>query len=61
MFGKARRFLKDVKVEFMKVSWPTKDELIGSTMVVIVISAIVAVYVGVLDHLLAMAVSAIMR
>ena len=61
MIGKAKRFLKDVKVEFLKVSWPTKDELIGSTLVVAVVSAIVAAYIGVVDHLLAMLISLIIR
>jgi preprotein translocase subunit SecE len=61
MIGKAKRFLKDVKVEFLKVSWPTKDELMGSTLVVAVVSAIVAAYIGVVDHLLAMLISLIIR
>ncbi len=61
MFGKAKRFLKDVKVEFLKVTWPTRDEMIGSTLVVMVVSAIVAVFIGFVDHLLAIVISAIMR
>lgn len=61
MIGKAKRFLKDVKVEFLKVSWPTKDELIGSTMVVIVISVITAIFIGVVDHLLAIVISFIIK
>lgn len=61
MFGKAKRFIKDVRVEFLKVSWPSRDELIGSTFVVIVVSAIVAVFIGAVDHLLAMLISLIMR
>lgn len=61
MIGRAKRFLKDVKVEFLKVSWPTKDELVGSTMVVAVVSAIVAAYIGIVDHLLAMLISVIIK
>ncbi|KPJ51364.1 hypothetical protein AMJ40_00110 [candidate division TA06 bacterium DG_26] len=61
MVGRASRFLKDVRVEFLKVSWPSRDELIGSTLVVIVISAIVAVFIGAMDHLLAILISSIMR
>ena len=61
MFGKARAFIKDVKVEFLKVSWPSRDELIGSTTVVAVVSAIVAAFIGVVDHLLAMLISLIIR
>jgi len=61
MVAKAKKFVKDVKVEFLKVSWPTKDELIGSTLVVAVVSAIVASYIGGVDHLLAMLISLIIR
>jgi preprotein translocase subunit SecE len=61
MFGKAKAFIKDVRVEFLKVSWPSRDELIGSTMVVAVVSAIVAAFIGAVDHLLAMMISVIIR
>ena len=49
MFGKILKFLKEVKVEMGKVSWPTREELISSTAVVIVVSLIFAVIVGTLD------------
>ena len=52
MFGKISKFLKEVKVEMGKVSWPTREELISSTAVVIVVSLIFAVIVGTLDTLL---------
>ncbi len=52
MFGKILKFLKEVKVEMGKVSWPTREELISSTAVVIVVSLIFAVIVGALDTLL---------
>ena len=52
MFGKLSRFLKEVKVEMGKVSWPTREELISSTTVVIVVSLIFAVIIGTLDTLL---------
>jgi preprotein translocase subunit SecE len=47
--AKPVKFLKEVKVQLTKVSWPTKDELIGATAVVIVITAITAVFIGVVD------------
>jgi len=52
VFGKILKFLKEVKVEMGKVSWPTREELISSTAVVIVVSLIFAVIVGALDTLL---------
>ncbi len=42
-----------------KVTWPTKDELMGSTIVVIVVSLIVAIFIGIVDRILSFAVKAI--
>ena len=52
MFGKMLKFIKEVKVEMGKVSWPTREELISSTAVVVVVSLIFAVIVGTLDTVL---------
>ena len=43
------KFLKDVRVEMGKVTWPTRKELLQSTIVVLVAVAIASVYTGVLD------------
>ncbi len=45
----AFQFLRDVKVELSKVVWPRFDEFIGSTIVVLVVMALFAVYLGLLD------------
>jgi preprotein translocase subunit SecE len=45
-FGK---FLRDVRVEMGKVTWPTRKDLMQSTLVVLVAVAIASVYTGVLD------------
>ena len=42
-------FLKEVRVELGKVAWSTRQELLGSTMVVIVITGIMAVFIGLVD------------
>lgn len=36
-----------------KVTWPTKNELIGSTIVVVVVSLILSLFTGVVDFILA--------
>lgn len=54
MFNKIWQFAKDVKVEFTKVSWPTRDELVQSTVVVAVVSLVVAAFIGVIDRILSM-------
>lgn len=44
------KFLRDVRVEMGKVTWPTRKDLVQSTLVVLVAVAIAAVYTGVLDY-----------
>lgn len=56
---KTKKFLKEVVAELRKVTWPSKDELIGSTIVTIVVSCIVAVFIGIVDRILTLAVQAI--
>jgi preprotein translocase subunit SecE len=56
-----REFVKDVRVEATKVSWPTRDELRDSTVVVIVTVLLVAAFVGIVDQALNRAVALIFR
>lgn len=42
-------FLKDVKAELKKVAWPSKDETIGTTTVVIIFVVLMAIFLGVID------------
>lgn len=50
--GKMASYFKGVKSEMKKVIWPTKKELINYTGVVIIITAIIAIIVWVLDILI---------
>ena len=50
--GKLIQFLKEVKVELLKVTWPKRDELVGSTAVVLVLSVILAVYLWAIDFII---------
>ena len=56
-----RGFLKDVQVEFTKVSWPTRNELRDSTIVVIVAVLLVSAFVGIVDRIIALAVGLMFR
>jgi len=47
-----REFVKEVQVESGKVSWPTRQELQDSTIVVIVSVLLVSFFVGVVDFVL---------
>ncbi|MBI2053072.1 MAG: preprotein translocase subunit SecE [Candidatus Ryanbacteria bacterium] len=42
-------FLKDVRTELKKVSWPSRQETVKLTGVVILVSVIVAAFLGLLD------------
>lgn len=45
-------YLRGVREELRKATWPTRPELIRLTQVVLAVIAIVAVYVGALDAVL---------
>jgi len=60
MANRVANFVKDVKVEMTKVSWPDKNELIGSTVVVLVSLAILSLFIGVCDLVLSNIVNIIM-
>ena len=51
----ARQYLIDVRSEFRKLTWPTQREYVGGTIGVIVIVAIIAAVLGVIDVALAAA------
>lgn len=48
----ARNYLKDSVSELRKVTWPTKHQMIELSVIVIVITGLVTLYVAVLDGLL---------
>jgi preprotein translocase subunit SecE len=45
-------FLGEVRTEMRKVSFPTRDEVVGTTIVVIVTSVIFAIYLWIADLLI---------
>ncbi len=49
---KIKQFIKEVRFELTKVTWTTRQELIYSTIIVIVVSLVLAVFVGVVDVVL---------
>lgn len=53
------KFLKETVAEMKKVTWPTRQEIIGSTIVTVVVSVIVSIFIGVVDFALDKAVRAI--
>lgn len=48
---KLTTFLKEVKIELSKVSWPTKKQMVSYTMIVIGLSLFLALFLGLLDFI----------
>jgi preprotein translocase subunit SecE len=57
VMDRLREFIKDVRVEFWKVSWPSRAELRDSTIVVIVTVIIVSGFIGIVDRVLAFGIT----
>lgn len=57
----AVRFLKEARMELKRVKWPTRKELLTSTAVVIVLTLIVAFYLGLVDFGLIKIIKVIVR
>ncbi len=60
MIKKTRQFFTDVQFEMGKVSWPTWDELKGSTYVVIAVSILIGVFLFIIDIILSRFMNVIM-
>ena len=55
------QFLREVRVELKKVTWPSRAEVIGSTAVVIVASFLFAFFLGAVDLVLQRLLGLILR
>ncbi|MBI4686011.1 MAG: preprotein translocase subunit SecE [Nitrospirae bacterium] len=61
MLNKVKEFLNEVKIETKKVVYPNREELIGSTWVVIITVFLVSFYLGAVDIGLSNVVSKLLR
>jgi preprotein translocase subunit SecE len=57
---KVKQFLSEAKAELKKVTWPSTRQTLASTSVVIIIVFIVAIYLGIIDYILAKVVKLIL-
>jgi preprotein translocase subunit SecE len=58
---RAQEFVREVMIEFRKVTWPSRQELVNSTVVVIVVTVVLAFFLGGVDIALARVVERILR
>ena len=54
-------FVGEVREELRQVSWPTREELLGSVLVVFVGVVLLASFIGVCDFILSKAAQALLR
>lgn len=52
--NKALAFLNEVKAEIFKITWPSKDELIGATIIVCFLTIVFAIILGSMDAVIGM-------
>ena len=58
---KSAQFLREVKVELKKVTWPTRKQTLGSTVVVIVLVIIISLFLGLVDMGLSSLIRVVLR
>jgi preprotein translocase subunit SecE len=56
-----QEFVREVLAEFRKVTWPNRQELVNSTTVVIVVTVVLAFFLGGVDIGLTKIVERILR
>ncbi|MBI3016317.1 MAG: preprotein translocase subunit SecE [Candidatus Tectomicrobia bacterium] len=55
------QFLRESRLELKKVSWPTREQTMASTAMVLLVSIVVAIFLGVVDLGLARFVATLIR
>ena len=50
--AQVREFLEAVRAEMRKVSWPSREELIKATRMIVILSVVLGLVIGLLDWVL---------
>jgi preprotein translocase subunit SecE len=58
---RVREFVQEVLLEFRRVTWPSRQELINSTVVVLALTVVVAFFLGGVDIGLSKIVQRVLR
>ena len=61
IFRTIRNFFGDVKSEFKRVTWPTREATLQSTGVVLFLTIVVAIFLGLVDLGLSEAVKTLIQ
>jgi preprotein translocase subunit SecE len=54
-------FLQDVHAETKKVTWPSRTDVMGSTVVVIVAVFVIAGFLGIIDFILSLLIGSLIK
>ena len=58
---RAKEFFQEVAAEFRRLNWPSRNDVAASTMVVLVVVFVLAMYLGAVDVGLSRIVETILR
>ena len=61
LIEKPVNFIREVKAELGKVAWSSRQELMDSTIIVIVITALMAAFIGAIDISLSKGLSLLLK
>lgn len=59
MVGKIKKFANEVVAEMKKVSWPSKEQLRESTVVVVVVTGIITLFTFIIDEIMTLVITSI--
>jgi preprotein translocase subunit SecE len=60
MANKISSYFKEAEAELKKVSWPSRQDTIKHTLIVIGVSAAVAAFLGLVDYLLVLGLNQVL-
>jgi preprotein translocase subunit SecE len=60
-FESAKQFLREVKTELKKVTWPSRKDTLSGTLVVLIAVFIIALFLGIVDLGLSNLVKTLLR
>jgi preprotein translocase subunit SecE len=49
---RTRQFLVGVREELKKVTWPTREELVKATRMIVILSIVLGITIGLMDYVL---------
>jgi preprotein translocase subunit SecE len=60
-FEATKQFLREVKTELKKVTWPSRKDTLSGTLVVLVAVFIIAIFLGIVDSVLSNAIKELLK